>query len=186
MIRTLLIVTSAATLPGAEAEQLQAVFQADLAELAAQLPACTVATVAAPIPQAMLGAALAAGPLALLAGDVPYLPLTRLHDAFTRLADDAELVVGPTDDGRWYLLAIAAADAALLAALPQPGAPIAPLITWAQAQHYAVACLPPWYRLASPADLEQFELQLRTVPADTTPHTRILLAQPLPARCVGE
>jgi glycosyltransferase A (GT-A) superfamily protein (DUF2064 family) len=186
MIRTLFIVTSAAALPGAEAEHMQAVFQADLAELAAQLPACTVATVAAPIPPAMLAAALAAGPLAILAGDVPHLPRTRLHDAFTRLADGADLVVGPTDDGSWYLLALAAADAALLAALPPPGAPITPLVTWAQAQHYAVACLPPWYRLATAADLEQFELQLRTMPADTAPHTRILLSQPLHARCVGE
>jgi glycosyltransferase A (GT-A) superfamily protein (DUF2064 family) len=191
MTRTILIVTGAQMEPaawpglyGADRELLQQSFCADLAELAQRLPASRVQITAAPAPE-VIRAALAHGPLVLVTADVPHLPLWRLHDAFTRLADGADMVLGPTDDGSWYLIGLHSADAELIAALPQPGAPSAALIAAARLQQRHLVCLPPWYRIADLVALERLGDDLRTMPVDTAPRTRTLLLHPTQARAVG-
>lgn len=191
MTRTIMIVTGSAApavvWPGVsamDAERLRQSFCADLAELARRLPASTVHIVPTPEPE-LIRAALAQGPLVLLAADAPHLPLWRLHDAFTRLADGADPALGPTEDGSWYLIGLGAADAELLAALPQPGAPLAPLIAVARIQQRHPVLLPPWYRIVDLAALARLSDDLRTMPFDTAPRTRTLLLHPAQVRAVG-
>ncbi len=40
----------------------------------------------------------------LIGSDIPHLPLAALEDAFRRLAAGSQLVLGPADDGGYYLL----------------------------------------------------------------------------------
>ncbi len=192
MTCTILIVTGGLEYPtawpglfGADAELLQESFCADLVDLAHCIADCTVLTTSAPVPLSLISTALAIGPLVIVAAEVPHLPLWRLHDAFTRLEDGADIVLGPTNDSSWYLTGLRTATAELIAALPQPGTPLAPMITAARIQQLHLVMLPPWYRIAGLADLEQLGEDLRTMPVDTAPSTRTLLLQPTQARVVG-
>jgi hypothetical protein len=191
MTRTMLILsgdcadpTAWPGLPHADVERIRHTFCADLCDLAGRIPASRVQIVSDPLPPAALSAALVAGPLLILSGDTPHLPLWRLHDAFTRLADGADLVAGPTDDGSWYLIGLRVATPELRAALPQPGAPLAPLIAAAHLQQQHLVLLPQWYRIADLTALEQLGADLRTMPDGTAHHTRMLL-QPTQARAIG-
>lgn len=192
MTRTILVVSGGFAdplawpgLPRPDAERIRACFSADLQELAGRSSATLVQMVAVPTPATLITAALTAGPVVLLSADAPHVPLWRLNDAFTRLADGADVVLGPTDDGSWYLIGLRTAHAELLAALPPPGAALAPTIAAARIQQRHLVFLPPWYRIADLADLEHFGADVRTMPIDTAPHTRALLHHSSHARAVG-
>lgn len=162
---------------GIASAPLLASFHADIAQLTAQVRNCTIAT---SFPQPA-----PSGPIVMLSTAVPHLPLARLHDAFTHLEHGADLVVGPCDNGSWYLVGFRSAPAPHQLGFPKAGAPLAPLIALGLVTQQRVCRLPPWYRIASLGDLERLSADLRTMPADTALHTRHHLLQSVGMRVVG-
>jgi rSAM/selenodomain-associated transferase 1 len=103
------------------------------------------------------------GPLALIGTDSPTLPLSILQTAFDRLsAGQADMVIGPADDGGYYLIG-----------LREPAAGLFDHIAWSTAQARAAtlrnaaalglraALLPPWYDVDTPDDLLRLREELR-------------------------
>lgn len=134
--------------------------------------------------QAALRAALAhGGPVVLIGGDLPHLPPSRLRDAFTLLAAGAEVVLGPSDHGSWYLLGMSAARPETLAAVPGYGEPADRFI--AQLSRGAVQLLPPWFGVRTLSDLVTLCDELRSMPPQFAAQTRALLAAGEASRVVG-
>lgn len=155
----------------------------------ASLPA---ATAVAPAPTggwAAVAAALAdgladGGPAIVISGELPHLPLWRLRDAATHLAGGADLVIGPSDRGSWYLLGLGVGAAALLGRMPAPGAPCEALAEAAAGAH-PTRLLPPWFTISSVADLATLAEALRTMPEGVAAGTRALVEAGQFSRAVG-
>jgi len=117
------------------------------------------------------------GKVLALNSDGPSLPLSYLRQSVAGL-DDVDVVLGPSEDGGYYLIGLKA---------PQPG--LFEGISWstekvteqtlARAKHLGltVALLPPWYDTDTPADLERLEDEVRSLPPGDLPHTRLCLQQ---------
>ncbi len=180
----------------------------DTAQVARQLPGARVsvrynpdahpailaglppATAAAPAPTrgwAAVAAALAdgladGGPAIVISGELPHLPLWRLRDAATHLEGAADLVIGPSDRGSWYLIGLRVAAAALLGQMPAPGASFAAL---AAAGGHATHLLPPWFGVSTVADLASLAEALRTMPHEVAAGTRAMVEVAQASRAVG-
>lgn len=134
--------------------------------------------------RAALRAALAdGGPVVLIGGDLPHLPLARLRDAFTMLESGATVVLGPNDHGRWYLLGMASAYAPALEAVPGYDERADRLI--AQLGRQAIHLLPPWFGVRNLRDLETLCDELRSMPPQVAVQTRALLTVDTASRAVG-
>lgn len=135
---------------------------------------------------ALADAGGAGGPAILVGADLPHLPSWRLRDALTHLADGADLVVGPSEQGDWYLLGLRAAAPELLEGLPGLGESPAALMRAAAHHGHAVAALPPWFGIRTRDDLGALAEALRTMPQGVAVQTRSLLEGGLGfARAVG-
>jgi glycosyltransferase A (GT-A) superfamily protein (DUF2064 family) len=107
--------------------------------------------------------------------DSPHLPLAILQSAF-ELLETNELVVGPTEDGGYYLVGASATHPLLFdpAPLGTRNARDA-LLGNARARGLSVAFTEPWYDVDVPADLRRLAAELRVEPA-RAPRTAALLA----------
>ena len=107
--------------------------------------------------------------------DSPHLPPARLQSALD-LLDTTDLVVGPTEDGGYYLVGAAAMHPRLfdLAPLGTDSARDA-LVGNARRLGLSVAFTEPCYDVDLPADLRRLAAELRTEPA-RAPRTAALLA----------
>jgi hypothetical protein len=122
-----------------------------------------------------VGDALAdGGPALILSATLPHLPSWRLRDALTYLADGVDAVIGPSDQGDWYLLGMRAPTTELLRSFPGYGESAQPLAEAASRQGGRVALLPPWFGIQTRADLEALAEALRTMPHGVAPQTRSL------------
>lgn len=135
----------------------------------------------------VLRATLAAGDVVLLlSADVPHLPPWRLRDALTHLREGNELVVGPSEQGDWYLLGLRTADAALLDKLPKVGEAPTQLVRAAREQQRRAAILPPWFGIRTRDDLDALAEELQTMPYGVAVQTRTFLDSSMGfARAVG-
>ncbi len=110
-----------------------------------------------------------------LDADSPHLPASVLRAAFASL-DESDLVVGPTEDGGYYLVGASAAHPALF-----EGAPLGTASAYdalcgkARALGLSVAAAPVWYDVDVAADLSRLRADLRAEPA-RAPCTAALLA----------
>ncbi len=107
--------------------------------------------------------------------DSPHLPLAILQSAF-ELLETNEVVVGPTEDGGYYLVGASAMhprlfDSAPLGTVNARDA----LLGNARALGLSVAFTEPWYDVDVPADLRRLAAELRTEPT-RAPRTAALLA----------
>ena len=110
-----------------------------------------------------------------LDSDSPHLPLAILQSAF-ELLETNEVVVGPTEDGGYYLVGASAMHPRLFDAAPlgtdnARGA----LLGNARALGLSVAFTEAWYDVDMPADLRRLAAELRIEPA-RAPRTAALLA----------
>lgn len=115
------------------------------------------------------GFAAGYGRVCIIGGDAPHLPPAFLLEAFGRLAPApgspppsvADVVLGPTDDGGYYLIALRAPALALFADIPWSG-PEVFLLTQerARAAGLSVALVPPWYDVDALADLRRLQTDL--------------------------
>jgi glycosyltransferase A (GT-A) superfamily protein (DUF2064 family) len=106
---------------------------------------------------------------------MPHLPIWRLRDALTHLESGADVVIGPSETGGWYLIGMRVGHPALLRALPGSDDPPDDLCIAAATQGMRVTMLPAWYTLDTLADVERLAADLRTMPPDVAPETRTLL-----------
>jgi rSAM/selenodomain-associated transferase 1 len=134
-----------------------------------------------------LGARLRAGFEALFAeghqgalaidSDTPTLPPAFLAQAVERIADPAtDLVLGPSEDGGYYLIGLRALHAELFEGMPWSTARVMPeTLRRAAGLGLSVAQLPPWYDVDVAPDLERLRRALAGSDGPEPVHTRRFL-----------
>ena len=129
----------------------------------------------------LLGEVLALGhEAALVMGtDVPTLPRECLDEAVSLvMAPDVDLVLGPTDDGGYYLVGLRVPCPALFDDMPwSTSAVLSRTLDRAQRLGLRVACLPAWFDVDTKADLERLAAELAVTPGREPRHTRDFVAR---------
>lgn len=125
----------------------------------------------------LLGDALARGaPKAVvMSSDSPTLPADYVGQAFT-LLDTHDVVLGPADDGGYYLIGLRRPQPRLLrdVTMSTPFV-LRDTLAIAEALGLRVALLPGWYDVDTVADLARLRADLAGAPAAVAAHTRALL-----------
>jgi rSAM/selenodomain-associated transferase 1 len=125
----------------------------------------------------LVAAALASGAerVAVISSDSPTLPAAYLRDAFA-LLDCHDLVLGPSDDGGYYLVGLTRPQPRLFREVTM-STPAVLRDTLAVAGELALrtALLPPWYDVDTAAELQRLRAELQVAGAGTAPHTRRFL-----------
>ena len=120
---------------------------------------------------------------ALLVGsDLPLLSRKHLEAAGAALLEGveprADTVLGPADDGGYYLIGLRQPHPALFEGISWSTAHVAAQTRErATALGLSVAQLPSWYDVDTPADLARLRADLGTLPADVAPFTREFFAR---------
>ena len=126
----------------------------------------------------VLTQSLAAGhaAVAAIASDSPTLPVARIGQAFARLDDGAEVVLGPGDDGGYYLIALKQPQPAILRPV-QMSTPhvLADTLALAHAAGLRVALLEAWPDVDTVDDVKALARALAHLPGDVAPATRAVL-----------
>lgn len=127
----------------------------------------------------LLAAALAggAGQAVVMDSDSPTLPASFLAAAFAALDAGADVVLGPTDDGGYYLIGLARPQSRLLREIPMSTPTVLhDTLALAGALGLRTALLPAWYDIDTVADLIRLRDHLPELAAGVAPHTRRYLA----------
>lgn len=108
----------------------------------------------------------------LIGSDVPSLPASRLADAFAALQYRDDVVLGPAEDGGYYLVALSAPRPALFTGIAWGTRDVLrQTLEAAHAAGLSVALVDPWYDVDTPDDLS------RVAEAGGAPRTRAWLAR---------
>jgi rSAM/selenodomain-associated transferase 1 len=109
--------------------------------------------------------------------DTPTLPSEFLEQAVLGSGkDEVDVVLGPTEDGGYYLVGVREARRELFEAIPwSTAAVLTTTLARARAAGLKAACLPSWFDVDTPADLERLRAALDAAP-DAAAETRRLLA----------
>lgn len=114
-------------------------------------------------------------PLVVLGADIPHVPAATLREAAAALAAEADVVLGPTPDGGYYLLALRAPQPALFERVPWGGSRVlAVTLERARAAGLRVHLLPPTFDVDTRADLAALR-QLLAAGTVVLPQTTALL-----------
>ena len=114
--------------------------------------------------------------VALIGSDLPSLPPAHIEQAFARLDDGADVVLGPAEDGGYYLIAATAPHPALFAGIAwSTDAVFAQTVAKATASGLTLATLPPWYDIDGMADLRRCARDLAKNPDHPATATRAFL-----------
>jgi rSAM/selenodomain-associated transferase 1 len=110
--------------------------------------------------------------------DTPTLPLPCLAAAVRVLEGaEADVVLGPTEDGGYYLVGVSAPVPALFEDMPwSTPAVLARTLERARALGLAVRLLPAWFDVDTAPDLDRLRAALATSPHGEPRHTRRFLA----------
>jgi hypothetical protein len=105
--------------------------------------------------------------------DSPTLPMAYVGDAAQMLArDEADVVIGPSDDGGYYLIGLRRPEPALFERMPWSTPEVLAItVSRARALGLRVHLLPPWFDIDTAADLARLRDALAasgTGPARTT------------------
>jgi hypothetical protein len=117
---------------------------------------------------------------ALLIGtDSPTLPPETIDEAVSLvMAPDVDVVVGPTEDGGYYLIGLRTPCPGLFEAIPwSTGAVLSLTLERARRLGLRAACLATWYDVDTGADLARLESGLRALAGPRPRHTREFLAR---------
>src|SRR5215210_1032277 len=128
----------------------------------------------------LLTAALEAGAsqAVVMDSDSPTLPADYLVQAFAALDGPSDLVLGPCEDGGYYLIGLKRPQPRLLREV-QMSTPHVVRDTLALAEQLGlkVALLPTWYDVDTVAELDRLRAALRDAPPHTARYTRAFLAE---------
>jgi glycosyltransferase A (GT-A) superfamily protein (DUF2064 family) len=114
--------------------------------------------------------------VALINADSPTLPPALIAEALAAL-DGHDLVLGPTADGGYYLIAASTPCTKLLCDEPYPDGTTICRDTLARAQSLGLraATVAPWFDIDLPSELAQLVRALHGQPAYVARHTRLAL-----------
>ena len=111
-----------------------------------------------------------------LNSDGPTLAASCLQKAITRL-DGADVVLGPSEDGGYYLIGLKRPHPELFQDIAWSTARVAAqTLAHAEALGLSVALLPAWYDVDTPEDLDRLKAELATLPPEAVPYTRRFFA----------
>jgi rSAM/selenodomain-associated transferase 1 len=133
----------------------------------------------------LLTAALAAGAqqAVVMDSDSPTLPATYVAMAFEALDAEADLVIGPCDDGGYYLIGLKRPQPRLFRDVEMSTPDVVrDTLALATALGLRVALLPPWYDVDTVAELERLSAELTTSVTGSARHTRAFLTDGAPDR----
>ena len=111
--------------------------------------------------------------------DTPTLPLEFLQQALDLIVTpEIDVVLGPTEDGGYYLIGLRAVHRELFEAMAWSTQQVLPeTIRRADAKGLRVACLPPWYDIDTPDDLTRLQTALAASDGEAPRHTRKFLLE---------
>ncbi|HLF47828.1 MAG TPA: TIGR04282 family arsenosugar biosynthesis glycosyltransferase [Methylomirabilota bacterium] len=112
--------------------------------------------------------------------DTPTLPTEHLAEAVARLRrGDADLVLGPSEDGGYYLIGLRAPHPELFDGIRWSTPEVMPeTLRRAEEKGLRVALLPTWYDVDTPTDLARLRAALAASQTLTPRHTRKFLTEP--------
>jgi rSAM/selenodomain-associated transferase 1 len=109
--------------------------------------------------------------------DSPTLPRECLDEAVSLvMAPDVDVVLGPAEDGGYYLIGMRAPCPALFEHMPwSTPRVLGRTLERAQRLGLRVACLPTWFDVDTGADLERLRVELEAAPGASPRQTRAFL-----------
>ena len=113
--------------------------------------------------------------------DTPTLPPAFLQQGVDLLLHgDADVVVGPCDDGGYYLIGVRAERPELFEGMPWSTPDVLPeTLRRARAAGLTTTCLPEWFDVDTPADLERLRTSLTAPGGTIAQHTARFFAEPV-------
>jgi rSAM/selenodomain-associated transferase 1 len=114
----------------------------------------------------------------IMNSDGPTLPPSHLQAAFAALAGEADVVLGPCDDGGYYLIGVKRPLPRLLREVQMSTPHVtADTLSLADEEGLCVELLPVWYDVDDAASLARLVEELAAAPPDVARHTRAFLGQ---------
>jgi hypothetical protein len=111
--------------------------------------------------------------VAIMNSDSPTLPVDYLAAAFEALAGEADVVLGPSDDGGYYLIGLKRPAPRLLREVQMSTSTVtADTLALAAEEELRVKLLPTWYDIDNSAALVRLAEELSQTPTDVARHTR--------------
>lgn len=112
----------------------------------------------------------------IMNSDSPTLPAEYLAQAFEALAAGADGVLGPCDDGGYYLIGLRRPAPRLLRDVQMSTPSVArDTLALAAAENLKMAQLPTWYDVDNALALERLRAELAGLPPERAAHTRAIL-----------
>ncbi len=112
----------------------------------------------------------------IMNSDGPTLPVANLFDAFDLLEQGADVVLGPSEDGGYYLIGITAPQPGLFRGMHMSTPRVLDETLGRAAEgDLSVAKLPSWYDVDTAADLERLVAELGAPGSGAGRHTRSYL-----------
>jgi rSAM/selenodomain-associated transferase 1 len=111
--------------------------------------------------------------------DSPTLPGRYIGEAFRRL-DETDIVIGPCDDGGYYLIGMKRHDHCLFSGIPWSSPQVTErTVAAAERKNLSVSLLEPWYDVDTAADLDRLCHAIAAMPEGSTVarHTRRALTE---------
>jgi rSAM/selenodomain-associated transferase 1 len=114
--------------------------------------------------------------IVIMDSDSPTLPSDSLRQAFAELEQGFDVVLGPCEDGGYYLIGLQAPAPHLLRQVPMSTPTVlADTITLADEAGLTVSLLPAWYDVDDADSLARLRQELRHLPDGVAPHTHQFL-----------
>lgn len=114
----------------------------------------------------------------VMSSDSPTLPAPYVIQAFAELDAGVDVVLGPCDDGGYYLIGLTRPQPRLLREVRMSTSTVlADTLTLAETLGLRAALLPPWYDVDTADDLLRLRAELAEALATTAPRTRSLLME---------
>jgi hypothetical protein len=115
----------------------------------------------------------------IMDSDSPSLPASYLVSAFAVLKEGADVVIGPCDDGGYYLIGLKHPCPRLLRQVRMSTPDVtADTLALAAEENLQVRLLPVWYDVDDYMSLKSLFAEIAVTPGSTAPYTRTYLAQP--------
>jgi uncharacterized protein len=112
-----------------------------------------------------------------LNADGPTLPPAYLQQA-VQLLNDHDVVLGPGEDGGYYLVGLKRVDAQLFNGISwSTGQVLEQTLARARQLSLRTALTPPWYDVDLPADVQRLRRELEQLPPERLAHTRSFFDQ---------
>ena len=116
--------------------------------------------------------------VAVMNSDGPTLPASHLARAFEALRDGADVTLGPSADGGYYLIGVKQPAPRLLREVRMSTPTVlADTLALAAEERLQVEFLPAWYDVDEAADLARLTRELADAPPEVAPRTRAFLSQ---------